>query len=378
MPQAKPLLVVAPSLCATPGGIQTLTRDLMESLEQIFPQRAIVVVTKLDTETQLAQCPRGPRTKLCGVGKVPAATRTLALIFRVFLFCLLKRPQLLLVVHRNHSPIGLVMSWLLGIRYVCMLHGVEAWKIPGWWHRRALESATRLWCISQVTSVRVQRELGVAEAVCELLPCTADERRFAIGERPSWLLERHGLKREAKIVLTVARMASAERSKGYDRVLEAMPDLLVRVPTAHYMLVGKGDDMQRVRELVERLGIGEHVTLAGFVGEPELPEYYRLCDVFALPSAGEGFGIVFLEALLSGKPCIGGADDGSREPLRNGALGALVNVEDRAQLVEALVAALTPGSCDPQWLRNEASEHFGRSRFRERLAEALARSGVPS
>ena len=155
-----------------------------------------------------------------------------------------------------------------------------------------------------------------------------------------------------------------------------MPEVIARVPTAHYVLVGKGEDAERVKQLRAQLGVADQVTLAGFVEEAELPDYYRLCDVFALPSAGEGFGIVFLEALLSGKPCVGGADDGFREPLRGGALGALVDVDDRAQLVDALVAALTAGGKDAQRLRNEAVKHFGKARFRERLKEALARVGV--
>lgn len=374
--RAKPLLLLAPSLSAAPGGIQTLTRDLVEALRELFPDRPTVVVTKLDKDAQLASCQYGSATRLRGVGDLPAFARSCALFLMILRCCAFSRPELLLVVHRNHAPIALIMKWLFGVPYVCMLHGVEAWKIPRWWHRKALQKASRLWCISQVTLDRVGRELGVAEGHRELLPCTADEQRFTPGERPRWLLERHGLGDEAKIVLTVARLASIERSKGYDRVLRAMPEVIARVPTAHYVLVGKGEDAERVKQLRAQLGVADQVTLAGFVEEAELPDYYRLCDVFALPSAGEGFGIVFLEALLSGKPCVGGADDGSREPLRGGALGALVDVDDRAQLVDALVAALTAGGKDAPRLRNEAVKHFGKARFRERLKEALARVGV--
>ncbi len=368
-----PLLVVAPSLCAAPGGIQTLTLDLLESLRTLPAGCSLRVITKLDSPEQLLALPPEQLARVESVGAAPGAVGTFAFFLKIARACLCDRPALMVVVHRNHAPIALLMHWAFRVPYVVMLHGVEAWSIRGWWRRKAIRSAAARWCISKVTLDRVSTLLKLAPDRFVLLPCTADGERFSIGPKPQWLLERLGLTEDAKIVLTVARLASVERSKGYDRVLEAMPKLIERVPSAHYVLVGKGDDTARVEALVRALGLEERVTLTGFVSDPELPDFYRLCDVFALPSSGEGFGIVFLEALLSGKRCVGGASDGSREPLRDGALGTLIEVDDRDALVQALATALEREPNDAEWLRAEALKHFGMPLFTERLAEAVER-----
>ena len=374
-----PLLLLVPSLVAAPGGIQSLTRDVLEALNVARENAPLHVISKLDRPDELARISCPESTTLSGVGGVPAAARTLGLLLKVFTFCLLRRPDLIVVIHRNHAPIAFLMQRLFGIPYVLMMHGIEAWNITGWWHRRSARAAVRFWCISRVTAERVVSGLCVPPERCEIIPCTADGERFTIGPKPEALLRKLGLSEDRKIVLTVARLASLERSKGYDRVLEVLPDLVLDFPTVHYVLVGKGDDLSRIQDLIKQLGIGDRVTLAGFVPDEELPSYYQLCDVFALPSTGEGFGIVFLEALCAGKPCIGGADDGSQEPLRNGELGALVSVEDRAGLRRALSDLLRGVTFDdPERLRQQALAHFGKDRFAERIAAALAKVTGPS
>lgn len=82
------------------------------------------------------------------------------------------------------------------------------------------------------------------------------------------------------------------------------------------------------------------MTFAGRVPAEELADHYRLCDVFAMPSTGEGFGIVFLEAMACGKPVIGGTRDAAVDALRHGELGVLVDPEDPVQLRDALIAVL--------------------------------------
>ena len=72
----------------------------------------------------------------------------------------------------------------------------------------------------------------------------------------------------------------------------------------------------------------------------ELPDYFRLADVFVMPSTGEGFGIVFLEAMATGVRVIAGNQDGSRDALCDGALGTLVDPENCEELASAIQAAL--------------------------------------
>src|SRR5262249_26054671 len=138
------------------------------------------------------------------------------------------------------------------------------------------------------------------------------------------------------VILTVARLAEPERYKGYDRVLAALPAVRAAVPNVHYILVGRGPDSKRIRRLIHELKLEESVTMTGFVRDHELCDHYNLCDVFAMPSKGEGFGIVYLEALACGRPVLAGNKDASAEPLLNGELGVLVDPDNVEEIASAL------------------------------------------
>ena len=82
-----------------------------------------------------------------------------------------------------------------------------------------------------------------------------------------------------------------------------MPAIKAAIPDFHYVIVGKGDDQLRLEKLISALGLQDSVTLTGYVSDDILSDYYNLCDVFAMPSKMEGFGIVLLEAMACGKTC---------------------------------------------------------------------------
>ena len=102
-------------------------------------------------------------------------------------------------------------------------------------------------------------------------------------------------------------------------------------------IVGDGDDKGSLENLVARLGLDGQVDFVGWVPEDKLHHFYQTCDVFAMPSKKEGFGIVFLEAMRYGKPCIGGNYGGTPEVITHGVDGYLVNYGDVDQLVRYLV-----------------------------------------
>ena len=102
--------------------------------------------------------------------------------------------------------------------------------------------------------------------------------------------------------MTVSRLASSERYKGHDRVIRVLPRILLDHPDTIYLVVGDGDDRPRLEALTLECGVQDKVMFTGPVVADELPDYYRLADVMVMPSTGEGFGIVFLEAMASGIP----------------------------------------------------------------------------
>jgi glycosyltransferase involved in cell wall biosynthesis len=209
-----------------------------------------------------------------------------------------------------------------------------------------------------------------------LLPPTFDANSFFPGPKPARLLERYGLRVDQPVILTVARLAGAERYKGYDQILEALPVVQRRFPDVRYVLVGQGDDRARIDARIRELGLGDAVTMAGFVSDAELRDHYNLCDVFAMPSKREGFGIVYVESAACGKPALGGNQDGAVDALNGGRFGVLVdpdNVGDIASALNDLLARQypTPLLYHPEQLRTAVIEQFGIDRFRELLQSYL-------
>lgn len=218
------------------------------------------------------------------------------------------------------------------------VHGIEAWGPRGRSVRAGLEAATVVTSVSRFTRHRLLAWSDIPPDRVRVLPNTFTTN-FAPRRRNAALAERLGLAGK-RVVLTVGRLAAAERYKGHDRIIRAMPEVLQQVPDAAYLIVGTGDDRLRLEQLAAGLGIANNVKFAGEVPEGELPDHFAIADLFAMPSTGEGFGIVFLEAAASGLPVIGGNGDGSRDALADGVIGRLVDPDDDAQLADAIIAAL--------------------------------------
>ena len=150
----------------------------------------------------------------------------------------------------------------------------------------------------------------------------------------------------------------------------------LHVPNVHFILAGKGDDLPRINALVTSLNLEDCVTIAGFVPDEELCAYYNLCDVFALPSKGEGFGIVYLEALACGKPVLAGNQDGPIDPLAEGKLGCLVDPDNVEEIADNLIQILqgnyfNPVIYQPEYLQQKTIEAFDFSQFRKSLANLV-------
>ncbi|MDB6140174.1 MAG: putative glycosyltransferase, partial [Verrucomicrobiaceae bacterium] len=127
----------------------------------------------------------------------------------------------------------------------------------------------------------------------------------------------------------------------------------------------------------EEHGQQEAVIFTGFIPENELPDYYRLCDAFVMPSTGEGFGIVYLEALASGRPCIVGNTDASPEAIGNGRLGLVVDPHSVAAITAAVIQLLTrhhskPWLHEPETLQHDVAKLYGWQAFKRSLNKALA------
>ncbi|HUG41907.1 MAG TPA: glycosyltransferase [Longimicrobiales bacterium] len=366
-----------PELYATRGGIQTYSAFLIQALGEVWPGTRCEVFLKNDDPSGAA----ARDVRLHASGGVPGWLRTPGYAARIGSRALLDRPELVIAGHLNFAVVSDWLSRIAGIPYWIVTYGIEAWNVERPALKRALSRAACVVSISRYTARRLIEEQGLDPDLVTVLPCTFDAARFRPRERSAQLLERLGIDVDQPVVLTVARLAGKDRHKGYDVVLEALPEIRREVPGLHYLIVGEGDDRRRIEGRVRALGLERSVTLAGLVPDEELPEYYGLANLFAMPSKREGFGIVYLEAMACGIPAIGGDRDGARDALVDGELGVLVDPDDVPAFARASVEVLTgrhPNRVlyDPAELRRRVVERFGPESFRRRLGEILADHGL--
>jgi phosphatidylinositol alpha-1,6-mannosyltransferase len=236
------------------------------------------------------------------------------------------------------APLAVVLSKLSDAKLWVQLHGIEAWQPLSWACNQALHRAALMTAVSRYTRRRLLAWLSVDPNKVKVLPNTVNAH-FTPGPKPAHLIEQFGLEGR-KILLTVSRLAASDRYKGQDRVIRALPTVLHACPTAIYLIVGDGDDRDRLEALAHSTGVGSFVRFVGQVANENLLDYYRLADIFVMPSTGEGFGIVFLEACSTGLSVIGGRADGSIDALADGQLGALVDPCDVPAIANAIIAKL--------------------------------------
>lgn len=329
------------------GGIARYNRDLMTALAQSNGVNGVVVLPRNGD-------PNG--RSMPGLSQLAPAHGRLRWSIAALRLAASRSFDVMFCGHLNAAPLAAFLARATAKPLWLQVHGIEAWQRPHPLIRRAAESAHLITSVSRYTRTRLLAWADIDPARVRVLPNTfapgfAGDDRKAVAGKPAHLLARHDLSAR-RIILTVARMSAAERYKGHDRIIAALPAVLARHPDASYVIVGSGDDRPRIEQAAHAAGVAARVVFAGEVAADELPDYFRLADVFAMPSTGEGFGIVFLEAAVCGLPVVAGNRDGSIDALADGRLGRLVDPDDAGQLVSALCDALDgdirpePGAID--------------------------------
>jgi glycosyltransferase involved in cell wall biosynthesis len=364
-----------PNLFDSKGGIQTYSKYFLDVVQKASPNTRQRVFLKHDTKSQIHTTPTTNSTYLTS-GQTQPRLRTATFATKLIQTSLRHPPHLIISIHLNFLFVAWLLKKLKNIPYWTVAHGIEAWNIENPLLKIAIKDADLILAVSHYTRDRLLTEQNLDPAKIVVLPNTFDRGRFKIASKPQYLLDKYKLTSQQPIILTVARLAEVERYKGYDRILEALPTIRKSIPDIHYILVGKGDDRSRVEQLIAQLDLQDCVTLAGFVHDEQLCDYYNLCDVFAMPSKREGFGIVYLEAMACGKPCLGGDRDGAIDALCHGKLGALVNPDDVEAIAQTLVQILegtypNPLMYQPELLREKVIDIYGFDRFKQTLGDLL-------
>jgi len=326
------------------GGIALFNRQLIASLAAHPECEEVVVVPRLIvTQERDSLSPKvqfdvlAARGKLAWLNAVRRHKR--------------ERFDLVFCGHINLLP----AARLLPQPPLLIMHGIEAWKPT----RRAFIHDLR--GIVSVSALTRDRFLSWSHfnGPSYVLPNAVRLERYGIRAKRPDLIARWGLEGK-RVLLTLGRIVAAERYKGFDDVLEVMPDLDRDVV---YVIAGKGDDTDRLRRKARDLGVADRVVFTGFVAEDDKADLYALADVYVMPSRGEGFGFVLLEAMACGVPVIGSKHDGGREALRHGALGTLVDPANCAEIRTAINDLLRDGRREVP----AGMEYFAYERFVERV-----------
>ncbi|HYW08348.1 MAG TPA: glycosyltransferase family 4 protein, partial [Longimicrobium sp.] len=273
----------------------------------------------------------------------------------------------------NHLGIARAQLWVpppLRRPYAVFLNGIEAWdpelSAP---RRAAVRGATARISISHYTRRRVLDAYPDAGPISACPLGLLDPP--AVGRPDGDLLGRVG----ERSVLIVGRMSAAERYKGHDELIECWPRVLGRVPGAQLVVAGRGDDVDRLRRKAAGAGLAGHVIFPGFVSDATLEALLRRVALFAMPSRGEGFGLVYLQAMRAGLPCVGSTTDAAGDVIAHGETGLLADPADRDALADAIARLLEDaglrarmGGAGERRFRRE----FTFERFRDRLAPLLA------
>ncbi len=364
----KKILYIASDILKT-GGISRYNQSLINALSATGLY-SLSIVSRNDRQSAYQAVP------LYGAGKIRIIfLRKIIFLWAIVCKALFFKPDLVICGHINFAPCCLCLKRILKKEYAVIVYGVDIEKISSR-AQEALKNAAAVVAISEYAGGMLLAQVPQVREKVFILHPAVEPAVFFPKQPDKELASRLGVE-GSFLLLTVARLVASERYKGCDTVIQVLPELAKKIPAVKYLIVGEGDDQVRLADLAVRAGVRDKVVFAGCVPSGRLADYYNLCDVFIMPSKKEGFGIVFLEALACGKTVVAGRDDGSREALLDGALGVLVDPDDRQGLIDALARLASRPNvqtpADRQQLRAKLLAAYGPQAFQRNAAALMER-----
>lgn len=349
------------------GGIPTYNRLVSRVLNAgELGGRNCVLVAMDDQSATKSAAASHPRLRISAFGGkrtafVKAALRTAAR----------ERVDLVLAGHVNYAPLCVLLKLLRPkMRFGVFVYGWDVWEKMPLMRRWSVQRADFVISISDYTKRQAVQINGLRE-----------ERIFIVPNGLEWTNDvsassvSHPLPQGTKL-LSVGRLDSNEQQKGFDTVIESLPDVIKQVPDVQYFIVGVGSDMERHKALASAVGVSDRVHFLGTVDEAQLQDCYRSCDLFVMPSAQEGFGFVYLEAMQYRKAIVAANSGGAPEVVEDNVTGRLVDYGNKEQLARVLIELLTdPDRC--RQLGNSGhqklQEKFTYPQFQKALSDILRR-----
>lgn len=274
-----------------------------------------------------------------------------------------------------------IIVWHLGLlplaslvrgkaRTVLFLHGVEAWQVQPRWVKRLLERVDLFLTNSDFTWSRfIAIHPSLEEKPHQTIQLGLNDVSSTLDGSPS----------SPPYILMVGRLNRKEKYKGHAEVIRSWPRVLEAVPDAQLKIAGQGDLLLDLRALAHEVGAMEHISFLGFVTEEQKLDLFFGCSGFALPSMGEGFGLVYLEAMRAGRPCLVSTLDAGREVVNPPEAGLAVDPRNERELTRSLIELLTRNAKWDKMARTARARYtrlFTEEGFRERLLGALQENGL--
>ena len=250
--------------------------------------------------------------------------------------CARKKPRLILAAHPNLAAPAIWMKRLAPqSKIIVLAHGIDVWEpLPARRHK-ALLAADLVLAPSSYTAQKLIEVQSLPPPKIRKLPWPLNEEVLRISDSPNDLPLPQNFPR-APVILTVGRWAASEQYKGADDLIRAVAQLRPAFPGLNLVAVGGGDDLPRLKKIASDLNVSAVVHFLEGISRRELSACYARADIFALPSTGEGFGFVFLEAMAFGKPLIGARAGGATDLIEDRVNGLLVRPHDQAALAQAI------------------------------------------
>jgi phosphatidylinositol alpha-1,6-mannosyltransferase len=322
------VLVVTPDFPPARGGIQTLVHRVVHFAESI----EVLVVTPDHPEAAAFDSEQG-----CEIIRVAGPDgvrriRTAMLNGRALAEGRRFRPDVVLSAHIVVSPATATLRRLLRVPVVQYVYAKEIGAKPAL-ARFALRNADRIITISQYAAALATQVGGDRERMVMISPGVdlPKMNRRAPAAEPT--------------LLTIARLE--DRYKGHDVLLRALPLIRASVPDVRWIVVGDGPLRPSLERMAETLFVRDHVHFLGAVSDAERDSWLWRAHVLAMPSrlpaggfAGEGFGIVYLEANAHGMPVVAGNVAGALDAVEHQRTGLLVDPTDHLAVADAVVTLL--------------------------------------
>jgi phosphatidylinositol alpha-1,6-mannosyltransferase len=314
------------------GGIQETGRQTVSALYRIFENRGRT------TRFMGLNDPRGRQSLLIGnqTIRLEGFARSK---FRFVSYCITqarKNPQFVLAAHPNLAAVAIVIRLFSpSTKIIVMSHGIEIWERMPIHRHRALLSCDIVIATSKYNVQKLIHLQKIPARKIRLVPWPLSPATLQLADANAELPVPNAFPR-GRVILTVGRWSANERYKGADQLIRAIAELRSAFPDIHLVLVGSGDDLSRLKQIAAGLSLNEAIHFLGDLSREELAGCYRSAELFAMPSTGEGFGLVFLEAMAFRKPIIGVAAGGCVDLLADGVNARVVPPNDSFALVRAL------------------------------------------